>query len=460
MSDGLVYVDNPDSEKPTFQSFPLTPVGSPSVLEFREDANDMLWLLGSDNKWYLFNPDTHESIVLNAGDDILPDIDLENLSLIQGQEGIWAMTKTGIRLLDIPTDIFKNKKLLVHFLDFKIFERNANERLLQPEINLSAEENYFTVSFSASDFENSTRIRYFYKLDGINADWVNSGAKHEVNYTNLDGGTYIFRVRAVYGNDDPQNALESTLRIVVEPPFWKTWWFRTLIALIFCIIAYTVFRLKIDAVRHEAELKSEFNNRLAEVRISALRAQMNPHFIFNCMNTVEGFVLENKKWEASAFLQKFSKLIRLVLENAQYNVVPLEQDLTALEMYIDLEKVRTEGKFNSEIIVDESLMDFEIPPMFLQPFVENAILHGLRHRDTEGGYLRINISKKDQHTFECIIEDNGIGRKNAKLLNKQTENLHKTSLGLKVTRERLHIFSPNANLLTEDAFPNKKNAWF
>ncbi|MBL7818233.1 MAG: histidine kinase [Saprospiraceae bacterium] len=457
MSNGLVGVGNPNSDKPQFHAYPLTPIGSPSIMDFREDADGMLWLWGSDEKWYLFNPETHECLQLNPGEDILPDIELYKMALVQGQNGIWALTPTGIRLLDATSAIFRKKKLHVQFLDFKIFERPANERLLQTTIHLSPKENYFTLTFGAPDFESPTRIRYFYKLDGFDAEWVNAGTKTEVHYNNLDGGTYTFKVRAVYGNDDPQNAEESTLTIVVEPPFWKAWWFRTLVLLALAGIIYTFFRLKINAVRHEAELKTEFNNRLAEVRISALRAQMNPHFIFNCLNTIEGFVLENKKWEASVFLQKFSKLIRLVLENAQYNTVPLEQDLTALKMYIDLEKVRYEGKFEAKIEADETLLEQQIPPMILQPYVENAILHGLRHLDTEGGHLVVKIMKKGDNHLEYVIEDNGIGRKNAQSLRKHTENLHKTSLGLKVTAERLHIFSPQAVLTTEDVSPDKKN---
>ncbi len=457
LSNGLILVDNPNSEQPVFHSFPLTPIASPTIMEFREDTDGQLWLMGSDAKWYLFNPESHESLVMNPGEDILPDIDLSYLNLIQGQNGIWAMTTNGIRLLDATSAIFRHKKLHVEFLDFKIFERNASERLLQSNIRLSPKENYFTVSFSAPDFESHKRIRYYYKLEGLEDKWINGGTRHEINYTHLDGGTYTFRVRAVYGNDNPKNAEESTLTIIVEPPFWKTGWFISLIVIALATIAYTFFRLKINAVRHEAELKTEFNNRLAEVRISALRAQMNPHFIFNCLNTIEGFVLENKKWEASGFLQKFSKLIRLVLENAQYNLVSLEQDLEALKMYIDLEKVRYEHRFEAEIIADESLLELPFPPMLLQPYVENAILHGLRHRDTEGGYLTVSVSKKDTHCVECVIEDNGVGRVHAQSISHQTENLHKTSLGLKVTKERLHIFSPTAILTTEDVYPNEKN---
>ena len=278
-----------------------------------------------------------------------------------------------------------------------------------------------------------------------------------MSYTNLDGGSYTFRVRAVYGNDDPQNAEESSLNIVIEPHFWKTWWFASLLVLTISAALFAFYSLRINAVRHEAELKTEFNNRLAEVRISALRAQMNPHFIFNCLNTIEGFVLENKKWEASFFLQKFSKLIRLVLENAQFNVITLEQDMAVLQMYMDLEKVRYEGKFETHIEIADALLDCPIPPMLFQPFVENAIVHGLRHRDTEGGYVHINIRQTANKDIECVIEDNGIGRKNAQNHNVRTENLHKTSIGLKITEERLRIFSPHAVFKTEDAFPNEWN---
>ena len=138
---------------------------------------------------------------------------------------------------------------------------------------------------------------------------------------------------------------------------------------------------------------------------------------------------------------KFAKLIRKVLENSQFETVSLEEELEALRFYTQLEEIRHEGRFKTEYEMDESGLDKPISPMILQPFVENAILHGLRHLPEKNGQLWIRLYKKEEHLI-CDIEDNGIGRRKSALL--RVHSLSKTSLGLKITKERLAIFNPQA----------------
>jgi len=194
----------------------------------------------------------------------------------------------------------------------------------------------------------------------------------------------------------------------------------------------------------------------AELENKALRAQMNPHFIFNALNTIEALIIEEKPDAASALLQKFSKLVRLVLENSQQPRISLTLELEALELYIQLEAIRMDGRFRYQIDVDPQLerQRCQIPPMILQPFVENAILHGLRHLREREGLLKVQIRPvspipdgrttpvADEEYLHCRIEDNGIGRARAAEINARTRiSEKKQSLGTKLTTERIELLN-------------------
>ncbi|MDZ7878918.1 MAG: tetratricopeptide repeat protein [Saprospiraceae bacterium] len=217
------------------------------------------------------------------------------------------------------------------------------------------------------------------------------------------------------------------------------------------------YRQREERVRKKMEterLQNKTHRSLLEMKAEALRAQMNPHFIFNSLNTIEGFMLQNKTLEASSFLQKFSKLIRLVLENSRHATISLEQDLEVLRIYAQLESIRYEGTFQYEFDVDDDILDHSIPPTLIQPFIENAILHGLRHRfkSTEGGFLKITAEEVDKNLV-IRIEDNGIGRDNARKNQAQSTLSSKTSIGMDNTAERLRIFSAEAQLVVRDLNP-------
>ena len=202
-------------------------------------------------------------------------------------------------------------------------------------------------------------------------------------------------------------------------------------------------------------LQNEAHRSRIEMKAEALRAQMNPHFIFNSLNTIEGFMLQNKTFEASSFLQKFSKLIRLVLENSRHSTISLEQDLEVLRIYVQLESIRYEGTFTYEFDVDDAVLDYQIPPTLIQPFIENAILHGLRHRfkSSEGGFLKITVEEVEKNLV-VLIDDNGLGRENARKNRENNTIAGKTSIGMDNTAERLRLFSPDAKLIISDLNPN------
>ncbi|CAN5739574.1 hypothetical protein BH10BAC2_BH10BAC2_35300 [soil metagenome] len=200
----------------------------------------------------------------------------------------------------------------------------------------------------------------------------------------------------------------------------------------------------------EAKLLADFNRKFSESELKALRSQMNPHFVFNILNTIESYALENNKEAASNMIQKFSRLTRLVLENSMSQLVPFENDWKSLQLYIELEQMRYADKFLVVYDIQEQILEesYLIPPMIIQPFVENAIIHGLRNKSDERGVL--NLSARLQNGYIIMeVEDNGIGRTKASAL-KINNPIHKKSLGIKVTQDRISIF----NNLSQDKKAN------
>lgn len=199
---------------------------------------------------------------------------------------------------------------------------------------------------------------------------------------------------------------------------------------------------KILSFKNEEIREVDFKRQMSELEMKALRAQINPHFLFNCMNSINRMILKGETESASSYLTKFSKLVRLILENAETAMVPLGSELALLESYIQLEELRFKGKINYNISVDESIEPEStyLPSMVLQPFVENAIWHGLMHKEeNEKGNITIAI-KEDKDRLLCTIEDNGIGRERARQLGEQSV-LKRKSMGMKITEDRLKLLN-------------------
>lgn len=192
--------------------------------------------------------------------------------------------------------------------------------------------------------------------------------------------------------------------------------------------------------KKELALKqADDERRIASLEMMALRSQMNPHFIFNCLNSINRFVLRNDNEAASNYLTKFSKLMRMVLENSKQSLIPLEEEVKCLELYIQMEQFRCKNAFSYYIKYQDGINRDEamVPPLLLQPFVENAIWHGINPKGN-GGEIGIEFFQKNEALY-CIIKDNGIGRKKASELKSQLAENHK-SLGLQITQERLSLF--------------------
>lgn len=192
--------------------------------------------------------------------------------------------------------------------------------------------------------------------------------------------------------------------------------------------------------------ENKLRNKALEVERSLLRTQMNPHFIFNALNSIQNFVLNSNAAEAVRFLSKFAKLMRMILNNSMVQSVTLNNELQSLSLYLDLERARFSNKFNYRIDIDNNIEEdlISIPPMLIQPFIENAIIHGLMHKTYGEGLITIKITENDNNSLTCQITDNGVGRKAAAEFEKNSERKHK-SVGMQLTRDRLRDLNNEAN---------------
>jgi LytS/YehU family sensor histidine kinase len=227
---------------------------------------------------------------------------------------------------------------------------------------------------------------------------------------------------------------EQTIHFVINPPFWLTWWFISFAGISGSLFVLFVYKYRTNNLRKEFQLK------MYDVELKALRSQMNPHFIFNSINSIQYYILNKSPQQAYSYLAKFSNLMRRILQNSKINYITLEEEMESLNLYLELESIRMEGELQYFIEVDNEInqKNTYIPSMIIQPYVENAILHGLLNKEGEKKIV-IRMIKEITHLY-CEIDDNGIGRVKAKELNKNRTNKHE-STAMKTTKDRLEILN-------------------
>ncbi|NOT52174.1 MAG: histidine kinase [Chitinophagaceae bacterium] len=312
-------------------------------------------------------------------------------------------------------------------------------------IKLPYKSNTLSFSFTTIDLYGGENIIYQYRLSNQDNEWINSAGIRQVRYNSLRPGKYSFQVRASADGIN-WSSLSNTITVRIRPALWQTWWFRTLGVLLIAGLVFYFFRRRVAVIKEREKIRSQYEQKIAEVEMASLRAQMNPHFMFNSLNSINNFILKNDPDNASGYLTKFSRLMRLILDNSRSEWVLLENELKALELYIQLEAVRFDHAFSYsiEVVHDINIETVIVPPLLIQPYVENAIWHGLLHRKEPGGRLDIKLWKNDG-TLYIEIEDNGVGRDEAKRLRSKTATKQK-SHGMKITAERMEIVNKVYNV--------------
>ena len=299
-------------------------------------------------------------------------------------------------------------------------------------------ENNLSFEFRATQLNRAKDIQYQWRLIGYENSWTPLSRTTFVNYPKLPPGKYRFEVRSCIQSENCSEIKFYAFQI--NKPFWKTLWFIGISLISLVILIMIIVRNRFRSIRKNTE-RIEMENKLMELEQKALQLQMNPHFLFNALNSIQGTMSEGSIPLARSQLTKFARLMRSILTNSREDFLPLSQEIEMLEQYIQVEKFCRGHKFNYTIAIDESVdpEEIQIPSMVLQPFIENAIIHGLSKIDYPG-QLKISFCVKG-NILECTIIDNGIGI-NQSLSDKKQSKTH-ASLGMEVTHNRLKFMSKN-----------------
>jgi sensor histidine kinase YesM len=352
---------------------------------------------------------------------------------------IYLITSKGIQKFSFD-DINETKKLpKVAILNVLVngFKQISNKQYL------SSDENNVEFSFLAVTHMDKRNLKYEYQLEGFDEKWyVTNFTNNVIKYTKLAAGKYIFKVRLK--NGDLKSDSIKRFQFEVATVFWKKWQFIVGLILfsLFAFVFYYQRRIKILVQKKNEEIeKQKYIQELNKSKLIALKSQMNPHFMFNALNSIQEFILQNKKELASNYLGDFADLMRSYLQHSQEDTISLRDEIETLELYLKLEQIRFEEDFKFTINYNKKLPidSIEIPSFLFQPFVENAIKHGLLHKKGTKTIV-IEFIKINEDVLECHIQDNGIGRKESERIN--INRKHK-SFATEASQNRLNLLNQN-----------------
>nr|WP_315193440.1 histidine kinase [uncultured Flavobacterium sp.] len=318
------------------------------------------------------------------------------------------------------------------------------------KIVLPYNKNTISIGFELQNAQYPNKLEYRYRVIGLsNSNWSKWTKDKSINLTYLPNGSYKIRLET---KDLFSGAVSSNdiLNIVITPPFWKTWWFL-LGSLVFVLICtYIIYVNRIRLVKKQERAKYEIQKRLSETKMEALQSQMNPHFIFNAMNSIQNYIIDNNIDDALMYMGEFSKLIRQTLDNSSKLRINLSDEIQYLQTYIKLENMRFQNQIAFELIIDEELdlFETEIPPMLIQPFIENVFVHAFDSHSVNPKLI-LSFKQQDNYIF-CEVIDNGKGMMSGNL-----NKLH-TSKGIDLAKERITLFQKdNENPINISSNPNE-----
>lgn len=360
---------------------------------------------------------------------------------------IFSATSQGIQLYENKNN---NSKYSCRLMFTKIQSLNSSWPIDAKSITLKPGEKNLIVSFTAISFTGSD-ITYFYKTDVSSDTWFKT-SDESLEFPNIFPGKYELSIYAVSNTGIKSNVI--VLNMAIEKPWYQqTGIILLFVALsLFAIASFLYYRIK----RSNQKAKAEADRKLliASLEQKALRSQMNPHFIFNCLNAIKDFIYLNDIEKAEDFISRFSKLIRDTLYLSSQKRITVHQELSYLKNYLHLEEIRFNKQF-ATLLLHQHIHDEEdifLPPLLLQPIIENSIRHGLRHLTTRKGLLKIVFEMKGDRLC-CTIEDNGIGRNASSMINKQHYSTHE-SKGVELIQERIRshntVFNDAINFYIED----------
>ena len=373
--------------------------------------------------------------IVNIGiSDGLPNIEINDIAILN--DTVWVASKTAISFFSTKTDFINAVPPLLQFTSFRI---NNNDTTIGQHYQLPYHSNSISIGFEALSFKSGGKINYKYLLINETDSLESTTTNRRVEFLSLKPGHYTLMVNAM-NNSGIWSTRPVKLQFTILQPFWQRWWFQLLVLFFSGVLIYFLVRQRIARVRKQEKIKTDFNKQIVLLEMKALRSQMNPHFVFNVMNSIQDYILKSDAKSAQKYLTKFARLVRLILDNSVEGEVVLHDELKAASLYVELEQQRFDDNFEFTLQVDEQLEVEEllIPSMIIQPYLENSIKHGISHLDHKGKIALAITTRKDAVLIS--ITDNGVGRAAAAEWNKMNVREH-ISHGSTITANRITAYN-------------------
>ena len=348
---------------------------------------------------------------------------------------VYVGTSTGLSLFD-QSRINNSETCRLYLL---ALINSGRDRLADTaDLVLPYNDKHIRFEFAGISYRSVGGVRYRYRMLGLDSTWRETNETY-LEYPTLPSGHYQFQLQA-----ENKFAIRSsllTLPFDVTAPFWQTAWFDLLVLAAFIALTWLLVSRRIRIIRRQQDESERLIRKTTEMENRALQAQMNPHFIFNCLSSIQQFVFDRDVLASNRYISGFAHLIRATLHNSTKSFISITDEVDYLSTYLSLEKMRFKEKMDFTIEVDAAINKDNrfLPPMLIQPYVENSMRHGLRHKVQGEGHIRI-IMREQGTQLVVIVEDNGIGRKKA-MEYKSSEHIEYQSKGMSLTLDRIKMIS-------------------
>jgi ligand-binding sensor domain-containing protein/anti-sigma regulatory factor (Ser/Thr protein kinase) len=417
------------------------------------DENDTIWVAGNKGISFFKNSKPFQ-IQTISGSNGLPSYEVSCLERRGNQ--LFVGTREGLCLIQLNRDFVISESANVYIKN--VWDLKTKEQIIN-HTEISYNKNNLSFFVECPSFKKMFSPLFQYRLIGY-SDSLMESDKEVLLFQNLEPGKYRLEVYAGNSNELTQRK-SAFFEFTITPPFWRRAWFIALLIFSTSLLIYMLVVSRITKIRKQEQQKTQMNAMITESRMTALQAQMNPHFIFNAINSIQSFVLNNETQNAYDYLAKFAKLVRMVLNNSKRNLIKMQTEIDTLQLYIQMEQIRFKSSFDFVCNLEPGLdaSEIELPVMLIQPFIENAIWHGIMPlQEKRKGKIELNVKQNDT-SLEISIRDNGVGRKASQ---QSKEVVKHKSLGMQLVQERLALIESQNNrkagMQVIDLFDNNKEA--
>ncbi|MGD1846695.1 MAG: histidine kinase, partial [Salibacteraceae bacterium] len=414
---GLMYVATPKDGLLAFSNGKLqhtwdtsTGLISNQILKVKAHQNGLV--IGTPKGIQFLNTEGQPLKIIGRADGLRTNgmIDFE-----VHQNTLWVLNREGVQQVNLEDHPEFNYKP-----QLKVFSVEVNEKQIpvQPELNLKADQNKIAFELGVRNLRYNGETQYSYWLQGVDTIWQFLPAEqNKITFRSLPAGDYVFRAKAICRGNESEEVLVA---FSIATHFWLSWWFYAGIAVLGISGVMVFYRNRMLVEQKQAMLINELN----ASKLTAIQAQMNPHFTFNALNSIQDLVLKGDAQKSYTYIASFADLLRETLRASDQEFVELEKEVERIQLYLELEKLRFKDTLQFQVETN-GIHDILIPPMLIQPFIENALIHGLLHKKGDRK-LSIVFHTLKKGTLQCVVTDNGIGMEASKIINRRRHKRHES----------------------------------